>query len=45
MQGFGYNPLKDRVIEHRYHIMTKLLDSHSQCGLALSSLSPLLKGT
>jgi hypothetical protein len=34
---------KARVIERRTLITTKLLDSRSQCGLAPSSLSPLLK--
>jgi hypothetical protein len=34
---------KARVIERSGHITTKLLDSRSQCGLAPSSLSPLLK--
>jgi len=31
------------VTERSGHITTKLLDSRSQCGLAPSSLSPLLK--
>jgi hypothetical protein len=34
---------KARVIERRTFITTKLLDSRSQCGVAPSSLSPLLK--
>jgi|SoiMethySBSTD1v2_1073268.scaffolds.fasta_scaffold47953_2 hypothetical protein len=34
-----------RVIEPCAHITTRLLDSRSQCGLAPSSLSPLLKWT
>ena len=34
---------KARFIERRTLITTKLLDSHSQCGLAPSSLSPPLK--
>jgi hypothetical protein len=34
---------KARVIERRTLITAKLLDSRSQCGLAPSSLSPLLK--